>query len=110
MAEAHRIDETTRALVKKLRLERLSLRGICRVLEVSLPDNPGVQPVSSDRAIEWLCLEVQADELWSFVGRKANKQWLWLALDPRSRQVVAFYVGDLSRDSACELWLRLPAS
>jgi insertion element IS1 protein InsB len=124
VADAHRIDETTRALVKKLLLERLSLRGIFRVLEISvtwllqfidelyahLPDDLGVQSVSPDRAIELLCLEVQADELWSFVGCKANKQWLWLALDPCSRQVLAFYVGDRSRDSARELWLRLPAS
>jgi insertion element IS1 protein InsB len=36
VAGAHRIDEITRALAKKLRLERLSLRGICRVLEMSL--------------------------------------------------------------------------
>ncbi|EDZ66192.1 hypothetical protein NOC27_2872 [Nitrosococcus oceani AFC27] len=36
MAAAYRIDETRRALVKKLLLERLSLRGICWVLEVSL--------------------------------------------------------------------------
>src|SRR3954466_14733698 len=31
-------------------------------------------------------LAVEADELCSFVGKKANKQWLWLALDARSRQ------------------------
>lgn len=30
----------------------------------------------------------------SFVLFKANKKWLWLALDRASRQVVALHVGD----------------
>src|SRR4051794_31245511 len=54
-------------------------------------------------------LEAEADELCSFVGKKANKQWLWLALDARSRQVLAFHVGDRSRKSARRLWNKLPA-
>src|SRR3954463_11609461 len=45
-------------------------------------------------------LEAEADEICSFVGKKANKQWLWLALDVRSRQVLAFHVGDRSQESA----------
>jgi insertion element IS1 protein InsB len=49
------------------------------------------------------------DELCSFVGKKANKQWLWLALDARSRQVLAFHVGDRSRNRARQLWDKLPA-
>jgi insertion element IS1 protein InsB len=55
-------------------------------------------------------LEAEADELCSFVGKKANKQWLWLALDVRSRQVLAFHVGDRSRKSARQLWNKLPAA
>jgi insertion element IS1 protein InsB len=54
-------------------------------------------------------LEAEADELWSFVGKKANPQWLWLALDAGSRQVLAFHVGDRSRESAQQLWNKLPA-
>src|SRR5690349_20656509 len=55
-------------------------------------------------------LEAEADELWSFVGKKANPQWLWLALDARSRQVLAFHVGDRSQKSAWRLWNKLPAA
>jgi insertion element IS1 protein InsB len=54
-------------------------------------------------------LEAQVDEPCSFVGQKANKQWLWWALDTRSRQVLAFQVGDRSRKSARRLWDQLPA-
>jgi insertion element IS1 protein InsB len=43
------------------------------------------------------------------VGKKANPQWLWLALDAQSRQVLAFHVGNRSRKSAKQLWGKLPA-
>lgn len=26
-------------------------------------------------------MTIQCDEVWSFVGKKPNKQWIWLALD-----------------------------
>jgi insertion element IS1 protein InsB len=53
-------------------------------------------------------LQAEADELWSFIGRKANKQGVWIAIDTHSRQVIAFYVGDRSRRSARGLWKRIP--
>ena len=58
--------------------------------------------------VELLCLEVEADELWSFVSCKKNKQWVWLAFDRETRQALAFYVGDRSRQSAQHLWSRIP--
>jgi insertion element IS1 protein InsB len=30
----------------------------------------------------------------------ANKQWIWIAMDAKMRQVIAFHVGDRSRKSA----------
>ena len=57
-----------------------------------------------------LRLEAEADEMSSFVSKKANKQWIWIALDTQTRQVIAFYVGDRSRQSAQQLWKRLPES
>jgi len=50
----------------------------------------------------------QADEMWSFVGSKAYKQWIWIAIDTQTKQVIAFYVGDRSRKSARKLWDRIP--
>ncbi len=46
--------------------------------------------------------------MWSFVGCKDNKQWIWLAIDTNNRQVIAFYVGDRGDDSAQKLWERIP--
>ena len=41
---------------------------------------------------------------------KENKQWIWIAMDARSRQIIAFHVGDRSRESARKLWESLPES
>jgi insertion element IS1 protein InsB len=53
-------------------------------------------------------LEVEADEMSSFVQKKANKQWIWIAMDAISRQVIAFHVGDRSRRSVKHLWAKIP--
>jgi IS1 family transposase len=52
---------------------------------------------------------MQLDEMWSFVGSKKNKQWVWLALDADSREIVGVFVGDRSRQAAKQLWQALPA-
>jgi IS1 family transposase len=49
-------------------------------------------------------LEVEADAVSNFVQKQANKPWMWLAMDAKSRQVIAFHVGDHSRKSARRLW------
>jgi len=36
---------------------------------------------------------VECDEMWSFVGLKRNKQWIWLAIDSDSREIVGMHVG-----------------
>ena len=46
--------------------------------------------------------------MWSFVGWKNNKVWIWLAIDADSREIVGVYVGDRSRRSAQRLWQSLP--
>lgn len=46
--------------------------------------------------------------MWSFVGNKGNKQWIWLALDAKTREIVGVFIGDRSREAARELWQSLP--
>ena len=48
------------------------------------------------------------DEVWSFVGKRDNKQWVWLALDRDTREIVGLYIGDRSAQSAQHLWDSLP--
>ena len=52
--------------------------------------------------------EAEADEMWSFVQKKDNKQWMWIAMDAKTRQIIAFHVGDRSRESAKALWASIP--
>jgi IS1 family transposase len=54
-------------------------------------------------------LEAELDELWSFVGQKANRQWVWIAMDAATRQVIAFHIGDRSLGRAEHLWVSIPA-
>jgi insertion element IS1 protein InsB len=72
------------------------------------PDHLHVQLPVSPTDVVIRRLEAEADELWSFVGKKANKQWLWIAMDAKTRQVIAFHVGDRSRETAKELWAKVP--
>lgn len=51
---------------------------------------------------------LELDELWSFVGSKADTLWLWVALCRRTRQIVAWTLGDRSLQSACDLRASLP--
>ena len=47
--------------------------------------------------------------MWSFVGSKGHKQWIWLALDADTREIVGVYIGTRSRNSAKKLWMSIPA-
>lgn len=51
---------------------------------------------------------MQCDELWSFVDHKGNKQWIWLALDADTREIIGARVGERSEHSAQQLWDSLP--
>jgi len=44
----------------------------------------------------------------SFVQKQANQQWIWIAMDAKTRQVMAFHVGDRSRKSAKRPWAKIP--
>ena len=51
---------------------------------------------------------IECDEMWSFVGDKGNKYWIWIALDKDSRAIVGLYVGDRSQKGAEGLWNSIP--
>jgi insertion element IS1 protein InsB len=111
------IDPDSKAMIDRLLLERVPLAGIARVMQLSedwlqryvnryyqaVPQVVQVQPKSKGK------LAVQMDELWSFVDSKGNKQWIWLALDVETRQIVGCSIGDRSGDSARALWESMPS-
>lgn len=52
---------------------------------------------------------LELDELWSFVGSKEQKVWIWLALERQTRRIVGFALGDRSAKICEKLWASLPA-
>lgn len=46
--------------------------------------------------------------MWSFVTNKRNKQWIWIALDQKTREIVGLYIRDRSKKSASKLSQSLP--
>jgi len=73
-----------------------------------LPSDLNFQLKGEADELIFLTLESEIDEMLSFVGQKTNKQWIWLAMDVSSRQIIAFHVGDRSRVSALALWRLIP--
>jgi len=114
------IDEKTKDLIRRVLLERISLEGVCRAFEVSmpwllefidgliaqLPENLNAEVFAEDDEIEVIVLE--ADELWSYVGSKENPQWLWLVMHSKTRQIVAMQVGARNKQTAEKLFFKLP--
>lgn len=45
---------------------------------------------------------------WSFVGKRENKRWIWLAQCRQTRQIMAFHIGSRGREAAKELWKKIP--
>jgi hypothetical protein len=82
-----------KGMIDRLLLEKLSLAGIARALQISelwvqhyinqksknVPQEVQVRPKPKRR------LRVQMDELWSFVDDKGNEQWVWLGIDVATR-------------------------
>ena len=116
------IAEDKRGLLERLLVERISLRGIGREVGgtrkwllgflvqcgETLPNHLHGHPVSCQHNVMVQRLAVEADAMASFVQKKAHKQWMWIAMDAKSRQVIALHVGDRSRTSAKRLWAKIP--
>jgi len=120
------VSDDRKSLVDGLLLERISLRGICRVMKVSLrwllvyikkryaqmPEDLNFKAsrvcVKEGDKIYVQLIDCQADELWSFVYRRDNVKYIWIALHTQTRQIIAFHVGDRSRESARKLWEKIP--
>jgi IS1 family transposase len=109
-------------VVERLLCEKISFHGLCRAIGVSIrrlmdfmvarfaavPEHLHIQPVPVSRDVLIGGLEGEADEVWSFVQKKTNPPWVWIAMDNHTRQIIAFHVGDRSRDSAMQLGRNSP--
>jgi insertion element IS1 protein InsB len=117
-----RIAPEQRLRIEQLLCERLSLRGICRTVGVSLtwllhflvecftacPDHFHAQLSTQPTAVLLSRLEAEADAMGSFVQKQANKHWIWIAMEATTRQIMALHVGDRRRESGKALWAKMP--
>jgi insertion element IS1 protein InsB len=118
----HYISMEKRNYIEDALTERLSLRAICRVFKVSLtwlqhfahslwrqvPSDLGARLPGNNRQLRLQFTAIQIDELWSYVGCKANKQWIWLAYHPESHQVIGYQIGNRDGATFKKLWEKLP--
>lgn len=107
--------ETQKTLIKAA-FERCSLRGLERIFKVARQ--------TAARWIETVCQALppfresiklarpddvlELDEAWSFVYCKAQKRWLWTVMCRRTRQIIAYVIGDRSAETCKRLWKRDP--
>ena len=113
------INEEKRSFIRQTLLERVSLEGVCRIFNVSmpwllqfinevineLPENLNATVTASE---ELEVAVIELDEQWSYVGNKNNQQWLWLVFHSATRQILAMHVGKRTRESAECLLKKLP--
>ena len=118
----HRKSIHLKALIRNSLKERISLRGICRIFNVSMtwlqsfaqgcwketPDDLGLNTMMIKQIKSLQLFGIQADELWSFVQKKANKRWIWVAYDPVHRLVITYYIGKRSKKAAKKFWNKIP--
>ncbi len=118
----HTIGFDKRERIKKALKERVSLRGICRIFEVSLtwlqsfahklwkktPDDLGLSTKQIHQIKKLQVFGIQADELWSFVQKKKRKRWIWVAYDPVHRLVIAHQIGGRGKKAAMKFWNKIP--
>ncbi len=106
-----------RQTILKACQERVSLRGIQRLFGVTrqtvsrwIPEHVIRLPLLVETLLPVAEHDVlELDELWSFVFKKAQKRWLWIALCRRTRQIIAFFIGARDTHSCQQLWQRVPS-
>jgi len=105
--------------VDRLLLEKIPLAGIARAAEVSESwlqnyinnkyESIHKEVAAQRKDIKKGSLTIECDEMWSFVGHKNNKVWIWLAIDLNTKEIVGVFVGDRSQKGAEGLWDSLPS-
>jgi insertion element IS1 protein InsB len=92
----------TNQKVIRLLIEGISVRGIARVLKISV--------TTVIARIKWIAHSInktysqvknriyEIDELWTFVGRKKNEVWITYAMDRSTKEVIGFHVGTRTKD------------
>src|SRR5262249_542672 len=115
--EPHKIENFERqAQALRAYRERASLRGLERIFGIARQQVVGWieaelrrLPTLLDSLLHKRRGDIlELDELWAFVYSRDNERWLWTALCRRTRQIVAFVIGDRSAATCRRLWAAIP--
>ncbi len=52
-----------------------------------------------------ICTDAEADEFWSYIGKKQNQRWTWYAIERDSGAVLAWHNGKRT-DESCALLIK----
>ena len=107
----------TLELIDALLVEKISLAGIARVAKVSttwLPKYVNKKYAQTPRKVKVSekqkgKITIECSQMHSFVQKKSNKQWIWLALDTNTKEIVGAYIGKRDKGAAQKLWDSLPS-
>ncbi len=109
-------NEERKAEILRAYQERQSMRGIRRTYGISIQTlvnwlkkklqmTPEIEETLVPSELDDV---LELDEIWTYVWKKDNEKYIWLALCRRTRQIVAYYIGDRSEESCYQFWLRIP--
>jgi IS1 family transposase len=113
-----------RARILACLVEGCSMRATCRmtgfakktVKRVLREAGEHCAQLMANKMVALPCTTIQADEIWAFVGCKDKHAtqdqrercergdvWTWVAIDPKTKLIPCWYVGDRSAQSAYKL-------
>ena len=103
-----------RQLIVPMTLNGSGIRDVSRVLHVSpttvLAVIRATAAVTPEPSLPRRITDLELDEFWSFVGRKADQRWTWHAFDRQRKQVVAFVNGRRTHHNCRALYAKLQPS
>ena len=114
----NRLPREKRVLILRLLTEGNSIRATARIADVSkntvtklLVDAGNACAKYQNEAMHGLsCRRVQVDEIWSFIyakqknaPREAGDVWTWVAIDPETKLVPTWRIGDRTGATAIDL-------
>jgi insertion element IS1 protein InsB len=91
-ARVWRVSPTT--VIKELKNKEADLQQVNpAVLQQVPPEHVEVELWRADELAQRRGLTSELDEMWSYVGQKAEPRWVWHAIDHRSGTVLAYVFG-----------------
>jgi IS1 family transposase/transposase-like protein len=90
------LDISTATVINELKKKEPELQSVNQaILDIHSPEQIVVDIIKIDEnhEVNDQEIEVEMDEMWSYVGSKANQRWLWHAIDRATGDVLAYVFG-----------------